>query len=152
MDTPQVTSQTTLGLEETRATPSPIVAIGLHRRLFQNPNASPGGFATGVGSIGSPVAFCHWKPSFIASKELTPITPPGCLVTPLLRDSEARGERPEKEMSAVERARTSKVFLPLAPQASASANFATTARWEAGEIFRLEASVEAIGGPSSPSY
>jgi hypothetical protein len=29
--------------------------------------------------------------------------------------------------SAVERARTSKVFLPLAPQASASANFATTA-------------------------
>lgn len=35
--------------------------------------------------------------------------------------------------SAVERARTSKVFLPLAPQASASANFATTAFW--GKIF-----------------
>lgn len=35
-------------------------------------------------------------------------------------------------LSAVERARTSKVFLPLAPQASASASFATTAIERAG--------------------
>jgi hypothetical protein len=41
-----------------------------------------GGFATGVGSTSSPVALCHWKPSFTASKQLAPITPPGCLVQP----------------------------------------------------------------------
>jgi hypothetical protein len=41
-----------------------------------------GGFATGVGTIGSPVALCHWKRSFTASKRLAPITPPGCLVQP----------------------------------------------------------------------
>ena len=35
-----------------------------------------GGFATGVGTIGSPVALCHWKRSFTASKRLVPITPP----------------------------------------------------------------------------
>jgi len=33
-------------------------------------------------SIGSPVALCHWKPSFIASKRLAQITPPGCRVQP----------------------------------------------------------------------
>ena len=46
-----------------------------------------------------------------------------CQVTKLQRELHQRGWR----TSAVERARTSKVFLPLAPQASASANFATTA-------------------------